>query len=314
MKLSMLWLPLMNPLKNDGLVAKMYGSIYVKPATIECAIRQTSEILIQNGFEEARLEAEILLSHILGFRRTKLITRLKDSVSVEELVKLNRLTQRRLNREPIAYIIGHQEFFGLEFLVSEQTLIPRPETELLVENALEYIACCSIPDPVIADIGTGCGAIAIALAANLKKAKIYASDISSSALETAYLNVRRHDVEDRVYLLQGDLLEPIPELVDIIVANVPYISEKEMADLDSDVGLFEPVGALYGGKDGLDYISRLIVDSRRILRPNGIILLEIGYQQASAVTAFARCHFPEADISVECDLGGQDRLVKIASQ
>jgi release factor glutamine methyltransferase len=218
-----------------------------------------------------------------------------------------------MSHEPTAYITGHKEFFGIDFKVSPSTLIPRPDTELLVETAIK-LANAALPQScLIADIGTGCGAIAIALALHLPQAKIYAIDISAAALEVAEINCQKHRVSNRVRLLQGDLLEPLPEPVQLIVANLPYISEPELAKLPLEISMFEPQLALAGGKDGLVQIEKLLSQARGKLLSGGAVLLEIGYDQGSAVKDLARKYFTSARVSVATDLSGLDRVVTISS-
>ena len=218
-----------------------------------------------------------------------------------------RLIKRRLGGEPTAYITGHREFYGLDFYVDRRVLIPRPESELLVEKTL----CLAQNHPVstIADIGTGCGAIAISLALNLPQAKIYATDISAPALKVARVNCQRHGVADRVCLLAGDMLDPLPESVDLIIANLPYVRVLEV----SQMGLanFEPQLALSGGWDGLEKICRLCREVNDKLRPEGYLLLEIGQGQSGAVTGFLRSLFPSAKIDIAPDLSGIDRVVSL---
>jgi release factor glutamine methyltransferase len=229
----------------------------------------------------------------------------------DQTVALSHLIQRRIGHEPTAYITGHKEFFGIDFKVSPSTLIPRPDTELLVETAIELANTAFPQSCLIADVGTGCGAIAIALVLHLPQAKIYATDISTAALELAKSNCRKHRVSNRVSLLQGDLLEPLPEPVQLIVANLPYISEPELPKLPLEISMFEPQMALAGGTDGLMQIERLLSRASSKLSSGGAILLEVGYDQGPAVKALAQKRFPTAKVSVVTDLSGLDRVVKI---
>ncbi len=279
--------------------------------SVKEALRKAIETLTLHRFEEAPLEAEVLLRHLLGIGRVELHLRLGDSLPPEQTAELDRLIRRRLSHEPIAYITGHKEFFGLEFRVNANTLIPRPETELLVEKALELAG--SHTSPTIADVGTGCGAIAIALAVHLPQAEVYAVDISAAALEVAALNCERHQVTGRVHLLQGDLLQPITGL-DFILANLPYVSDRQMQGLSDEVRLFEPARALSGGPDGLRQISRLLAQARDKLHPGGAILLEISTEQRTDVAALAGRHLPGANVKVLPDLSGHDRAIVIESK
>jgi release factor glutamine methyltransferase len=245
--------------------------------------------------------------------RAGLYANSRQDLSPEQTLAFSDLIQRRVHHEPTAYITGHKEFFGIDFKVSPSTLIPRPDTELLVETAIKLTNSAFPQSCLIADIGTGCGAIAIALALHLPKAKIYATEISTAALEVARSNCRKHRVSNMVRLLQGDLLEPLPEPVQIIVANLPYISESEMPKLPLEISMFEPQLALAGGTDGLTQIRRLLSQAGSKLLSGGAVLLEIGYDQGSAVKDLARKYFPSAEVSVATDLSGLDRVVTISA-
>ncbi len=274
---------------------------------LQVALAQAAAMLEKAGIEEPRLDAEVLLTHALGITRAQLLAHPQRQLSSTELTGYRQLIERRARREPLAYIVDHKEFYGLDFFVDPRVLIPRPETELLVEKAIEI----SQPQPVIADVGTGSGAIAVSLAVHLPQALIYATDASSVALEVAARNCRRHGVQDRVHLLQGRLLEPLPGPVDLIVANLPYVSEVEWAQLPPEIRCYEPREALYGGPDGLDHIRRLLAQAGNYLRPEGSILLEIGATQSEAVVALARHHFPMARAQIIKDYAGLDRVVMV---
>jgi release factor glutamine methyltransferase len=274
---------------------------------LQVALAQAAMVLEGAGVEEPRLDAEVLLAHALGLSRAELHAQFKRKLSPVELASYRQFIERRARREPVAYITGHKEFYGLDLFVDSRVLIPRPETELLVEKAIEI----SQPRSLIADVGTGSGAIAVSLAVHLPQALIYATDASSAALEVAARNCRRHGVENRVRLLQGHLLEPLPEAVDLIVANLPYVSQAEWAQLPPEISRYEPREALYGGPDGLDHIHRLLAQAGGYLRPEGVILLEIGATQGTAVVALARYHFPAAKIEVIKDYAGLDRIVMV---
>jgi len=211
--------------------------------------------------------------------------------------------ERRRRGEPSAYITGHREFFGLDFIINPHVLIPRPETELLVEKAIDLCRIRSIS--TITDIGTGCGAIAVSLAVNLAGVTVYATDVSSTALEVAAQNCAKYGVKDRIIFLQGDLLGPLPEPVDMIIANLPYVRKSDLA------AGFEPELALNGGEDGLDKIKILCRQADEKLRKNGNLLLEIGQGQAEAVTAILRQSFPSALIEIDLDLAGIERMISL---
>ena len=274
---------------------------------LRVALAQAAAVLEKANIEEARLDAEILLAHALGITRAQLHAHPQGQLSSAELANYRQLIERRARHEPVAYIVGHQEFYGLDLLVDSRVLIPRPETELLVEKAIEI----SQRRSVVADVGTGSGAIAVSLAIHLPQVLVYATDASAGALEVAARNCRRHGVEDRVHLLQGHLLEPLPEPVDLIVANLPYVSQAEWAQLPPEINCYEPREALDGGLDGLDRIRRLLARAGEYLRPQGAILLEIGATQGEAVVALARCHFPAARVEIARDYAGLDRVVMV---
>jgi len=275
---------------------------------LQVALAQAMAVLEKAGVEEPRLDAKVLLTHALGMTGAQLFTHPRRQLSSTELTDYRQLIERRAQREPLAYIVGHKEFYGLDFFVDTRVLIPRPETELLVEKAIEI----SQRQSVIADVGTGSGAIAVSLAVHLPQALIYATDVSSAALEVAARNCRRHGVQDRVHLLQGRLLEPLPGPVDLIVANLPYVSEVEWAQLPPEIRCYEPREALYGGPDGLDHIRRLLAQARGYLKPGGSILLEIGATQGEAVVALTRRHFPTAEAEIIKDYAGLDRVVMVS--
>ena len=216
--------------------------------TLKQALYRARGILAAGNIEDARLESELLLRHTLKISQVQLYLDLDHELSPNHERTFWQLIKRRLGGEPTAYITEHREFYGLDFYVDPDVLIPRPESELLVETALDLIQ--NRPVPTIAEIGTGCGAIAISLALELPQAKIYATDISALALKVALFNCQRHGVVDRICLLHGDMLNPLPEPVDLIVANLPYVSKLEMPDSAN----FEPLLALDGGSDGLEKI------------------------------------------------------------
>jgi release factor glutamine methyltransferase len=267
------------------------------------ALTQARRFLADAGIDDASLEGEILLRHVLGIDRTRFFSDLDGDVSLFQEEELNSLVERRLRGEPSAYITGHREFYGLDFIIDRHVLIPRPETELIVEKAISL--CQNHAVSTIADIGTGCGAIAVSLAVNLPVVTIYATDISVPALKIAGQNCVKHGVKDRIILLQGDLLEPLPAPVDMIVANLPYVSQ---ADLTSGA---EPEMALNGGEKGLDTINVLCQQAGEKLYDKGILLLEVGQGQADAVRSVLHNTFLSASIEIDRDLAGIERVVSL---
>jgi release factor glutamine methyltransferase len=261
-------------------------------------------------------EGEVLLRYCLKISRSALHLRLNHELTEEQSRAFFQLVDRRLKGEPSSYIIQKREFYGLDFYVDQRVLIPRPETELLVEETLRLVKSRRVG--VIADIGTGSGAIAVSLAVNLfnitnptagPPPAILAVDISSEALAVARLNARQHSVENHITFLQGDLLEYLPQPVDILVANLPYVSRAEVQSMPS--AQFEPVLALDGGENGLDQIFRLADQLPSKINPGGCVLLEIGMGQGKAVTDYLRRLFPKATIEVLPDLARIERVVNM---
>src|SRR5579859_972146 len=225
--------------------------------TIRQALEQGTGSLTQAGRENARLDAQVLLSHTLQVERSVLYAYPERILTPEQEQQFFTLIERRSRGEPVAYLTGHKEFYGLDFLVDKRVLIPRPETELLVEAALNISRQMleAGHTPIVADIGTGSGVIPVTLAVlEPRLPYLYATDASSDALEVAYLNCQLHHVEHRVRLLQGDLLAPLPEPVNILTANLPYVGTDEMNELAADVQAYEPYLALFSGAEGLDLL------------------------------------------------------------
>jgi len=276
--------------------------------TLKQTLNHAREILKANDIEDFPLESELLLRHTLKINRVQLYQDLDEELSLKQEQTFWKLIKRRLSYEPTAYITGHREFYGLDFYVNPHVLIPRPESEILVEMALSIAENQQVS--TIADIGTGCGAIAISLALNLPQSKIYATDISSSALEVAQINCNKHGLVKRIHLLQGDMLNPLPEPVDLIVANLPYVRKAELPRIIP--AKFEPLLALDGGPDGLQKISQLCRQVKNKLRPTGYLLLEIGQGQRKAVASLLHSFFQCANIEVTLDLSGMERVVSIS--
>ncbi len=281
---------------------------------LNAALHEAEEEVIVTANEDARLEAEVLLMHVLQVDRVRLYTELGEEMSPIQAEKYRKLVQRRLLHEPLSYIVGHREFYGFEFSVDRRVLIPRPETELVVQTSVQFLKeyFINYGQPfAIADIGTGSGAIAITLALSLPWFTVYAIDISTEALEVTQQNCQRHGVEYRIHLMQGDMLEPLPRPVSLIVANLPYISDSDFAALSPEINLYEPMVALLGGKDGLDHIRRLLVQAQGKLLHGGAIILEVGEGQSHQVETLARSQFPHAWIDIITDFAGIERVVKI---
>lgn len=271
------------------------------------ALENARRILAAGNIDDAPLEGEILLRHVLGIDRARLFAGLEQDITDSQDKSLKTILQRRLQGEPAAYITGHREFFGLDFNVDRNVLIPRPETELLVEKAIRISRRYKVK--TIADIGTGCGAIAVSLAVNLPGVVFYATDVSQAALEVAGANGQRHGVAGRIVFLRGDMLSPLAEPVDMIIANLPYVSAAELSQ--NSPLRSEPRLALNGGVEGLDGIQSLCLQAGEKLNDRGWLLLEIGQGQADAVTEFLYNAYPSARIELESDLAGIERVVTL---
>jgi release factor glutamine methyltransferase len=277
--------------------------------TLTQALKQSAHVLRVNGIEDSHIEARVLLGHITKLPPVQIYTQTEQTLSPEQEKDLYKLIERRLRREPTAYIISRREFYGIDFYIDSRVLIPRPETELLVDTALEVLK--TICSPLIADIGTGCGAIAISLALNLPRIKIYATDISRPALEVARLNCEHHNVTRQVTILQGNLLEPLPESVDLIVANLPYVRSSELDNLSQEITGFEPRTAIDGGENGLEYIRQLLRQTGGKIKPRGCLLMEIGQNQEQEVVHLIHRYLNKASFTFIPDLNGINRVVKI---
>jgi release factor glutamine methyltransferase len=279
------------------------------------ALRAATDLLHATGIEDAPLEAEVLLRHALRLDRAHLYSRLQETSIPGDEAAFRSLLARRLTREPTAYIVGRREFYGLDLETTPAALIPRPETELLVEAALAR-ACLPGRRPsrdpfLIVDVGTGSGAVAVALAVHLPRASLIATDVSREALELAARNARRHGVESRIAFLQADLLSPLARPVDVIVANLPYVRSADWESLAPEIREHEPRIALDGGPDGLRQIGRLLGQAPSHLQPGGSLLVELGPPQAAAALALARRRFPSAAARILRDAAGRDRVLAI---
>jgi len=275
--------------------------------TRQQALERARELLTRHNIEDAALESEVLLSHVLKINRAQLLSEPEVELLKRHEETFKTFIKRRIKGEPHAYITAHREFYGLDFEVDKRVLIPRPETELLVEQAIEKAK--NYPNPVIVDIGTGSGAIAVSLAKNLPHAQIYAVDISKAALKVTERNCRKHQVEERVTLVRGDLLESSPEQVDIIVANLPYVLTGEVSKVNT--AGFEPDLALDGGADGLDAIRRLCRQAKNILQSGGCLMLEIGQGQDQVVCDLLYTVYPSAQVKCFPDFSGIMRIVSL---
>jgi len=279
--------------------------------TIQRLLTWVTEYLTQKGVDAPRLSAELLLSHVLGLRRIELYTQYNKVVAQEQLTQLRGLVKRAGEHEPVAYLVGRTEFYSIEFEVTPDCLIPRPETELLVQRSIELLRKRTGPQSVC-DLCTGCGIVAVAIAKNVPDAKVIATDISEPALAVAAKNVEKHKLADRIELRHGDLFEPLVpqlDLFDVIACNPPYVSAAEYEALEKNVKDYEPRIALYAGQEGLDVYRRIVEKVGQFLKPDGILLLEIGYQQGPTVRELLEQTGVFAQIRIDKDLQGHDRVV-----
>lgn len=254
------------------------------------------------------LDSQTLLAHCLGESRAWLLTHPQENLTKSVFSAFEQEINELERGIPLPYVLGHWEFYGLDFTLTPDTLIPRPETELLVDMALDWLNFQAKPC-LIADIGTGSGCIAIALAKHHPGVSVLATDISHPALKIAYRNAIKHDVGNKVHFMQTDLFPPIAGRFDLICANLPYIPSQTLQDLE--VSGREPVLALNGGHKGLDLITSLLAKAPALIVPGGILLLEIESSQGDEVQNLTKRSFPTADISLQPDLSGQDRLVAV---
>jgi len=282
--------------------------------TISEALKSTTEIFWKKDIETPRVEAELLLGHILDLKRTEFYLNSQRILSSEEEERLRHLIGQRLTGKPLQYVIGETEFFGLRFKVDARALIPRPETEVLVSKVLEYFQKeKKESDPLkLIDIGTGAGNIAIALASHLENSLVYATDISSNALSLAKENAEINKVESRIEFLCGDLFEPLKdkgleEKIDAVVSNPPYVQKEEKQILPKEVRDFEPEVALFA-EEGL-YRSIIDQSASFLKKGQGILALETGYGQAEKVRNIIQANGKFASTEIFKDLAGIERVV-----
>lgn len=276
-------------------------------ATIKSAISEGAEVLDASGVSESRSDVALLLKHVLQCDRAFLIAHPEKTLSANQLGRFRSLVSRRAQGEPLQYLTSHQEFFKLDFELTPDVLIPRPETELIVEVGLELLK--HEPAPLFADIGTGSGCIAISLLHELPKARAVAVDLSTAALTVATKNAERHQVINRLRLVNSDLFSAIDsgERFDLIVSNPPYVPVGDLTELQREVRL-EPQGALDGGADGLAVIRRLLNDAPKFLRSGGYLVFEVGIDQADAIKQLAEQTAWEL-VEIRSDLQGIPRTV-----
>ncbi|MBM3188444.1 MAG: peptide chain release factor N(5)-glutamine methyltransferase [Chloroflexi bacterium] len=284
--------------------------------TIGESLRQATGALALSGSETPRLDAELLLSAALGTERPQWVVRWGERLEAPAAQRFEELLRRRIAHEPMAYLLGRRAFYDIELTVDARVLIPRPETELLVDEALAWAVARGSRPLRVVDVGTGSGALAIVLARRLPQARILATDLSWEALQVARTNVARYGLAERVSLLQGDLLAPLAGPVDLILANLPYVPRERLASLPRDVADYEPRLALDGGAEGLEAIRRLLTQAPALLAIPGLLLLEVDDAHAATVAADAAAAFSQAGVSdarvsVLYDYAGLERVVRI---
>ncbi|MCA9014161.1 MAG: peptide chain release factor N(5)-glutamine methyltransferase [Planctomycetaceae bacterium] len=277
--------------------------------TVRRILDWTTAHLTKHGSDSPRLDAEVLLAFARKCERIRLYTNYDDVVTEEQRGLMRELVQRRTKSEPVAYLVGNREFFGLDFYVDRHVLVPRPDTETLVMELVDEIQKHAAP--LILDLCTGSGCIAIAAAANCANASFLATDISEPALEIARKNAETNGLSEQIQFLLSDCFTDIPEgtVFDIIVSNPPYIPDAEIESLDADVSQHEPRLALAGGADGLDFYRRIIAEAPRYLKDGGRLLLEFSPEQETALIALFESSGKFGAVRVKADLAGRARVI-----
>jgi len=281
-----------------------------RDAEVGPAVNAATQRLEEAHITTARLDAQVLLAHVLGVDRSWLFAHYEHVLTPDQAECFMDLVVRRVAHEPVAYLVNHKEFYGIDLYVDPHVLIPRPETEMLVDQVLAEAQIRSGEQLVVADVGAGSGAIALAVAANAPNTYIYALDISADALAVARRNIAQHDLATRIVPLRSNLLSKLPVRADIIVANLPYVTKDDYATLEPDVRNYEPVCALVGGPLGLDLITRLLRQVPNRAAPEAFVALEIGYNQGAAVVGLVETMLPQAtQLELLRDYQGHDRVV-----
>ena len=272
-------------------------------------VRKTARRLEAAGVDDARIEADLIWMTALGTDRAALYAAFSEAPAPEAARRAEALCERRLNREPVAYLMGEREFYGLRIAVGPGVLIPRPETEAVVEETLRLVE--GVSAPALADVGCGSGAIAVALAVARPDAVAHALDVAPRALELTARNAAANGVSERIRVAESDLLAALPGRVNAVAANLPYVASAEIPLLEPEVSRFEPREALDGGEDGLDLVRRLLAEAGEHLLPGGALILEIDPRQSAAAQSAARGCFPAARVRVERDIAGRERVLVV---
>lgn len=281
--------------------------------TVRQTLQEGTSFLARKGVTSARLDAELLLGKVMGAGRESLYVDDEMPLQGSERRRFQRLVERRARREPVSYITGQWEFWSLEFLVTPAVLVPRPETELLVEIVLALMAQFDEGLPLkLLDLGTGSGVIAVSLAKEQRNGEIWATDLSGEALEIARANATHHGVERKIHFLQGDLFEPVKEyrrFFQMVISNPPYVRRGEMKHLPREIQDWEPKAAIDGGWDGLDLYRRIIQEGHRYLVDGGLMALEIGADMGSEVSRLFAATGCFSKCSMYKDYAGRDRVL-----
>lgn len=283
--------------------------------TIGKILKWTEEYFQKYNIENPRLDAEVLLGYVLNKERIFLYVHFDQPLDSEELAKFKECIKKRAMKMPVAYITGVREFMGLDFKVTEATLIPRPDTEILVETAMERLGKVAGNEAgtgkCFADLGTGSGAICLSILNYMKEIEAVTVDISPKAIAVAKENAEKFAVSDRIEFLEGDFLKPLENKgkFTAILSNPPYIPKQDILGLESDVKDFEPMGALDGGIDGLDFYRQLLVKSANYIEDGGFLAIEIGINQSQAILEMAKRNLMWGKVEVIKDLAGIDRCV-----
>lgn len=284
-----------------------------RPSSIREAYIWASSFLQEQGVPDAGACSELLLQYVLGLDRNRLLLNWQESFPEDRMSAWQVAIQRKASGEPVQYIIGEQEFYGLSYTVTPAVLIPRPETELLVEALIKQgKRMWPEQEPLLVDVGTGSGAIAVTVAVQCPEWRIWATDLSEEALQVAKLNGAKHTGEGRIEFMLGDLLDPLIRKraeIDILVSNPPYIPSGDMPSLQKEVGQYEPHLALHGGEDGMDYYRRFLIDMDKLAAPPALVGFEVGQGQARAVEEMLKREGKWSETQIVTDLAGIERHV-----
>lgn len=290
--------------------------------TIKQALYQATKLL-KGISRSASLDAEVLMCHVLKIDKNKLFQNLDKNITASQLKAFHVLLRRRKMQEPIAYIVNHKEFFGLDFYIDKRVLVPRPETETLVEETLKLLPKyfqLKKPEEIyrlrinIVDVGTGSGCIAVTLAKILPQTKIFATDISKNALQIAKINIKKHGLSNQIKLLYGNLLHPLKNKVDVIIANLPYLTLGQLQATEVEIKKYEPKIALLAGSTEVKLYDKLLKMAPKYLRKkNWLIVLEIDPVFKSKILGCIKKYFPGSKTIVKKDLAGLDRIIFIFS-